>query len=293
MSGFVILPGVNPGTDRPLIDIVDPVLPEQGAILLTDLTHPAGPIPAGVPASGSKIPNIALAQAKAMFPALSDDSLRLTHVRASSFDSGGGYAERTSKGGLHFAVAQASAGDINRNATLELTTSLVDVLRASPQNGHDLYVSLWGRVTRGFPSTFTGGAPDHHTIDSNLTFYLRRGSGETNYPIDGRRLGWRASGALNGGTNPGPLFQNIGVTDYGTTTSNKAFIVGNRGATTASYGLFPSLAFYRYYIEDLAVSGRTYAEVDALDWAEYQKQVLTAGGRYYGDTYTDPAVIRP
>jgi hypothetical protein len=29
--------------------------------------------------------------------------------------------------------------------------------------------------------------------------------------------------------------------------------------------------------------------VDALDKSEYSKHVLTAGGRYYNDTYTAPA----
>lgn len=52
-----------------------------------------------------------------------------------------------------------------------------------------------------------------------------------------------------------------------------------------------SSIFYRAYIEDLTVSGRTYAEVDAIDYALYTKEVLTPGGRYYGDTYTDPATI--
>lgn len=47
----------------------------------------------------------------------------------------------------------------------------------------------------------------------------------------------------------------------------------------------------RAYVEDLTVSGRTYAEVDAIDHALYTKEVLTPGSRYYGDTFTDPATI--
>jgi len=48
---------------------------------------------------------------------------------------------------------------------------------------------------------------------------------------------------------------------------------------------------YRAYMEDLQVSGRSYAAVDAIDFEQFTKHVLTAGGRYYGDTYTDPATI--
>jgi hypothetical protein len=70
--------------------------------------------------------------------------------------------------------------------------------------------------------------------------------------------------------------------------------VGNGGSINASGTAkesAPSVVFYRTYLEDLTVSGRTYAEVDALDVALYTKHVLTTGGRYYGDTYTDPATI--
>ena len=43
-------------------------------------------------------------------------------------------------------------------------------------------------------------------------------------------------------------------------------------------------------IEDLTVSGRTYAEVDALDYALYQA-AFAADGRYHGDTNTDPSTL--
>jgi len=39
------------------------------------------------------------------------------------------------------------------------------------------------------------------------------------------------------------------------------------------------------YLEDLTVSGRTYADVDALDNALYT-EAFGAGGAYSGDTYT-------
>lgn len=79
--------------------------------------------------------------------------------------------------------------------------------------------------------------------------------------------------------------------------SPSSHMTGQYGATFApSSGANPyvnpgAFLFYRAYIEDLTVSGRSYAAVDALDYAEYTKQVTTAGGRYYADTYTDPATI--
>jgi hypothetical protein len=46
---------------------------------------------------------------------------------------------------------------------------------------------------------------------------------------------------------------------------------------------------YRAYIEDLTVSGRTYAQVQALDYALWQA-AFAPGGRYAGDTFTPPAI---
>jgi hypothetical protein len=61
--------------------------------------------------------------------------------------------------------------------------------------------------------------------------------------------------------------------------------------STGSKDKVDSHIIYRFYLEDLTVSGRSYAEVDAISWAEYQKHVLTVGGRYYGDTFTNPTTI--
>ncbi|WP_171495393.1 hypothetical protein, partial [Acinetobacter soli] len=54
----------------------------------------------------------------------------------------------------------------------------------------------------------------------------------------------------------------------------------------------PSLIIYRIYIEDLNASGRTFAEVKAIDDAEFEK-AFAVGGRFYGDTWSDPATILP
>lgn len=55
-------------------------------------------------------------------------------------------------------------------------------------------------------------------------------------------------------------------------------------------GASPSAIFYRFYLEDLTLSGRTWAEVDALD-ARLFASAFAPGGRYYADTFTDPATI--
>lgn len=51
-----------------------------------------------------------------------------------------------------------------------------------------------------------------------------------------------------------------------------------------------SCVLYRVYMEDLTVSGRTFAAVDALDNDDYTT-AFAAGSRYAGDTWTDPTTI--
>lgn len=54
----------------------------------------------------------------------------------------------------------------------------------------------------------------------------------------------------------------------------------------------PSWILYRAYLEDLTESGRTYAEVDAIDTAEYVK-AFNPDGRYHDDLWTPPATLAP
>ncbi|RQS00227.1 hypothetical protein DIE02_27720 [Burkholderia sp. Bp8991] len=51
-----------------------------------------------------------------------------------------------------------------------------------------------------------------------------------------------------------------------------------------------SAILYRVFLEDLTVSGRTFAAVSALDQSLYNA-AFTSGGRYNGDTYTSPSTL--
>jgi hypothetical protein len=78
-----------------------------------------------------------------------------------------------------------------------------------------------------------------------------------------------------------------GIGTTGTVASVNFGVNGN----SANKDKIDSHIIYRFYLEDLTVSGRSYATVDALSWAEYTKHVLTVGGRYYNDTFTSPSTI--
>ncbi len=62
-------------------------------------------------------------------------------------------------------------------------------------------------------------------------------------------------------------------------------------APTAPGGILQggtAFVFYSAYMENLTVSGRSWAEVHALRQAQ-KASAFAEGGRYYGDTWTDPA----
>lgn len=275
----------------------DPIL-YNGSIGLYDFTHLASPAAAGVPANNGTIPNIAHAEfAKTINEA--DTGFALTYtVSGGGLTGAKGLVERTSKGGLH-AIPSQVAGNQLAGDGVRLSFGPRVRQYMYDNKGHNFYFSIWQRLTR-----LSTGAPEDIVFvelgsasNSNQGFILRQNSSwvsqapgtlQTNTPAAGqlKTLGnQRASAQINagGGNMSGTPNQFGPIWGQPLTTYNNA--VGTwTGKTNAHIQ-------YRMYIEDLTVSGRTYAQVDAIDSQLYTKEVLTAGGRYYGDTFTDPATI--
>lgn len=146
---------------------------------------------------------------------------------------------------------------------------------------------------------------------------MATGTGQ-NYPSSSRLIGGVIEGG-GGSYNPsptqgasaavatlaptGPYFQAVaGKTNETMVAAN--YTNGRKtlmwhGVASDSYTVdsnllnrWKSWVWYRTYIEDLTVSGRSWSTVEALDKALYDQHVKTAGGRYYGDTTpTSPASI--
>jgi hypothetical protein len=292
----LVLPTAFTDTSLPVLRD-DPVL-TAGSLLLIEPAHPARPMAAGIPAHGSAVPNIAHAEAAALIggsPALGtlDNSLKYA---AAWHNTSKGKLERSAKGGIHGIVSKAVSLAAGEGATIGMNSSLWTYLLTN--KAHSIYVSFWDRLTRiNTGSVTSNGAQEHGAIGANTS---------TAAILSHRADAWQSStGATIGSTKlapntVGPRFGNANVTANSGFTSATAgdggplwgALNGYNSAVIASRnGFWPSFVFYRFYIEDLTVSGRTYAQADAADYAEYTKQVLTAGGRYYGDTFTDPATI--
>lgn len=296
MSHFIKAVGVNPPASRPVVLVNDELLPAKGALLLLDAAPADGNIafPAGIPTSGVMLTNLAAGQASAL---MGEDSLD----PALSYDitgAGGTFIERSKRGGLH--VSLAPTPDASQYAVIRFPQKVLNYLAANPQ--HDIYVSLWNYRTRFSPvsSHSLSGAFLGATASTSQVLYAITNDGAA-FPDAASQLApshRNPAGTWIGTPAAQPLYASIGsAQNTGTavttppTAQSKIWGMGAAGpiphvVDRANAGT--SDIFYRYYMEDLTVSGRTYAQVDAKDWAMFQRDVLKSGGRYYGDTYTKP-----
>jgi hypothetical protein len=223
-------------------------------------------------------------------------------IRSENYATAVGKLERTTKGGIHAAIKPGTStyGYFEINPNLAVYQYILDNI------DHEFFFSVWGYVTRA--GTVSGEGIFSLSFSANvgtsdcLALFLTSG---TSAPTPPKLKGVQSSvtGNLNLGA-PQPFRVNMGVQGYtGTITRTAESAVtkadsiflgagahGNLGTGgTAAGGA--SKIIYRAFIEDVTVSGRGFEELAALDNAFYIKEVLTSGGRYFGDTFTDPATL--
>lgn len=279
----------------------DPILPSAGALFLADCTHPANPWASGVPANGGHVPNLAWPQAAAAIGSGSESSLR-GDIYNLGLTSTAGLVERTTKGGLHGIVSPtySFATDGAAGLNVAIPAAIYDYTRANKT--HKFYLSVWWTTTRS-AADYTGSTKALASIATTTTpVHLMTFSQKANL-----------TGTLDSGTALGSGFNDVeGVPEFrwaagtpGSTYDSDAvpsthspghrspFLVGNRNFFNAGSqrGKGGSRIFYRTYFEDLTVSGRTPTAVQTIDAALFAAIVGTSGGRYYGDTFTNPATI--
>lgn len=267
----------------------DPIL-TNGSLALIEPAHPASPL-AGVPVTGGLIPNIAHKESAAAL-SVTDDGLAAVFAN-NNISGAKGLIERTSLGGIHGIVSQNPGLANGDGATIKLPAAIRSYLYA--QKSHALYFSIWIRTTRksadnvsGMFVEFGGGNNTQKMAFFRADSVVGSGASQPNLR-NGAPGGSVAPFLLNiappaGDSNTTATIPNAGP-EWGPAA-------GTFNAAVPSWlTLLPSWVFYRMYVEDLTVSGRTYAQVDAIESALYSKHVLTAGGRYFGDTFTSPSTI--
>lgn len=310
---------------------LDPILPDNGgAVFLVDPTNPLNPWPNGMPAHNADIPNLVAMQPELGVEDLHDalgGPLTLKYLTDGLLTGSYGKMERTSKGGLHTIISQddglsgltgnsggthyqviRAPGSYEPQGTLVAATPLSNYFYGTDGTDgayrHSFYLSMWLRVTRRRISQLVpvAGLTMNANYTSGYNVWVMGPSVDgPDYqvmPMPGAANYLDHYVSLNNGL--GNTLQQVASTDRlqlggGVATSTTIVSALDAGQAafmgSSSQGNAGSFIFYRSYMEDLTVSGRTFEEVASIDQSLYEKEMLTPGGRYYGDTFTDPATI--
>jgi len=292
MGKIIRLAGVN------LTDLTAPRILERdpiesdGSLFLFDGSHEFGAF-SGLPADGAAIPN-ALSSKAASILSVPEAS---THFSVARIANAAGIfqAERTTNGGIYGLITQGGGQVSKRSYELRAADAIRSYVAAN--TGRSYYVSLWTRISRIGISNAAPQSPIHMAANTaNYLFHFQSGRAEA--PSDAKSLGRYNTNSLNDNDagNPAP-FNRLAAMAFnaasgtGPSTSPIEFGVGTFGAwNIANYNKAPSRIIYRAYMEDLTESGRSYADVLAIDQVLYTA-AFAPGGKFHGDTYTDPATL--
>lgn len=281
MSLKIVVPGFTYTGPKILTDQIE----VAGSLMLIEPGSPAGAWPAGVPSNGAEVPNLLAERAAA---------LGITASPTFSFaglSGAAGLMERTGRGALHGIVSQAAL-TTGKGAQIILPDDLITYMLAHPTN--QIYYSAWQRVTRigadAQPARLLIGANDNSKMH---TYWYKTG---LRPPATAARVGVYNEASA---TAVGAFMQ--AITSQAWASAAPATVaeidrswqwgaVGRINIVAGYFDSMPSYALYRFYMEDLTVSGRSHASVLAQDQALYAA-AFAEGGRYHGDTYTDPATL--
>lgn len=279
-------------TSAPKILVRDQI-ESAGSLLLFDGAHQFGSF-SGVPNTGELIPN-ALGNIASQ---LVESNLVDLRVNLRSTNSAMWIAERTSRGGIHGIITQSGGQSSQLNWHVFAGSGIRDYI-FNLRSTNQFYFSLWSKVTRRGLSSPAPQAPFFLASNtSNFLFHYQNGeaAAPASSPQSIGRFNDPTTGDHSSSTPiPSNRFGSLGVdgiTGTGQTSTNDLTLgVGTFGPWNGpNYNVAPSRIIYRAYVEDLTVSGRTFAQVQALDYALYQA-AFAPGGKFHGDTYTDPATL--
>jgi hypothetical protein len=260
----------------------DDELLTAGSLLLFDPTHPANPRVAGVPAA--TVPNIAYKEGLAL---TGTDVSQLTV--ANTLAPAHGVMERTTKGGLHGILKRVAPPGATQAFALQQNN-----IRAwlASNSTHAWYMSIAYAMTRDnslaaptYKDRFAGFLNNQQTGDALLI--RPGGTTVTGAPSQGGRSIYAA-----------PLRSTAGLQLSASAWSSRpdspqasgSLIRWGTDEVNAGVQAGASRVIYRCYLEDLTVSGRSGAQVFALDSA-ICAALSGPGGRYAADTFTDPAIV--
>lgn len=263
---------------------VDDALPGAGALLLYDATHAAGRWGGGA-RNGLSIPNVAAEQARALTGSDLTGSLEMG-------STGPMTVARTGKGGLHAAPSAVAPLPAGNFVQVVPPAALAAYLIENP--GHSYYFSQWTRGARQTPRQ--SGVPAFTAAfakggNSFLLDLYRNGDTQGTYPNGNLGADVFLGAQTNNMAEGEPARQDIAVAGWfgpvpaaASEVLTYPFMLGRTGPAH-SQEVQPEVILYRVYLEDLTVSGRSYAQASEADDTVFRREVLTSGGRYSGDSY--------
>lgn len=272
-------------TDSSLPVLYDDPLISNGTLVLVDFGHSKGKL-TSVPPNGALLPNIAESVSATL---VGSSAVSPNVVRA--YTEGAMLPEITAKGGLQ--VIKSKINDLNNSRfTVRIPTAVKDYLLLHKDNSY--YFSVWQRITRTFDDASVPLMALAEAAYSNI-FLLNLGANGNLLGVNTNVIG--ASSSLNPTTAVGVAKQQLAVSKATGALGNMAytdlFIFGgcpSAGVMNAALHKGGSQILYRVYLEDLTVSGRTYAAVKAQDDALFQA-AFGAGGKFADDIFTDPSTL--
>lgn len=298
MGKKLIIPGITSFTGPKIY--ADPIM-SKGSLLLWDPTHPAGGDAAGV-VNGAPLINIA-ADIAASILGLAESAARPVIVNDAGVPHAASLKQRTAKGGLYSVYSHLeAAGTLTGFSHLGVGFAAAREYMFNHRHDHAFFGSVWIRTLRKGRQGSQNAAQFVMISSSNA-------QASTNYVLgaDGASLG--AVGFLGQrhiGQNSynglwdvdAPRIMNMArqlppdlwVSGAFGTSLGPIAVMGSYGAWIGANCPGPSGIIERFYIEDLTVSGRTYAEVDTIDFALFNA-AHAPGGAWHGDSYTDPATL--
>lgn len=285
MSGLKLtLPMKFRDTSLPIMS-VDPLI-SKGSLALFEPAHPADPWVNGVPINGYSFPNIA-GDTFSNLTGVTPENARGIYSKDTAITNADGLVKRTPKGGLEVIMSDTSTSGTSRFITMFGSKALTDYL--VDNYGHNYYTSIWKKNTRAnragaFPYVYAAGN-DQSQLNNIFSYQTSVIPSNASQP---ERYLWANGANPFVGVTSDPAMWALGIKGGGGTPSKPLFKYGYRWTTGNNSH---AAVVYRIYIEDLTVSGRTPQEAYAIDEAEFTRQVLTAGGRYFGDTFTNPSTV--
>lgn len=284
-------------TTAPKIIERDPI-ESDGSLFLFDGAHQFGQF-SGVPDVSHTIPNV-LSNKAAGILSVSESSTDF-FVKSRTADSSIWLCERTAKGGIHGLITQSGGQSSSLQYILAASRDIRDYLLAT-MSSHAFYFSLWTRVTRiGLGEGLTAPqSPFHFALETNnFLFHMAggcasAGSTKPNF-LASKDIPTTNDFNTSGPAAPFARFASLAVQGYagtGPTNFRDVSIIAGTGEAWDAFNFnkCASRIIYRAYAEDLTVSGRSYSEVEAIDYALWQA-AFGPGGKFHGDTYTDPATL--